>query len=99
MYNQMMDNSYNRYVTITLPPIAPPTPRVSKTYLFISDHGDKHKQQFNDYLYVDRCRNNPEIFRGINHIFKFLQRFRGELPGIDNLNEEIWYSDEMFALY
>ena len=54
-----------------------PTPPVSKTDLLISGRDDQQEQQFNDYLYMDRRRDNPKIF--INSIFDLLQRFGREL--------------------
>ena len=56
-----------------------PTPPVSKTDLLISGRVDQQEQQFNDYLYMDRRRDNPKIFRSINSIFDLLQRFGREL--------------------
>ena len=52
---------------------------VSKTDLLISGRDDQQEQQFNDYLYMDRRRDNPKIFRSINSIFDLLQRFGREL--------------------
>ena len=68
----------------------PPKPPVSKTDLLISGREDQQEQRFNDYLYVDRRRDNPKVFRSINSIFDLLQRFGRELSEMNESIDKVW---------
>ena len=39
---------------------------------------------------MDRCRDNPKVFRSVNSIFNLLQRFGRELSEINESIDKVW---------
>ena len=65
-------------------------PPVSKKDLLISSRGDEKEEWVNDYLYVDRRRDNPKVVGSINNIFDLLQRFGREFSDTNTSISRVW---------